>query len=519
MVYENFKNEIISDNKFQRKKALEYLLGEINSEGNDQDTYHKIFNDYQVYILRCFRDDSEACRELSLDLMLSIIKHLSFNDYYLTYVFPVIVERIGTPEIVEESEELRLKMIQFMIEVIKLYSRTEYLIPFLNDIIEVLVHSLVDKYPKVKHSCCECIIETAKALPKHFRMQCENLINPLLKSFTHQHFRLRVIAVEACGEIIMHGSHKALESTVGPLAERLFDQIPQVRQAVIKVSAKLLMDYRDRYSYFHKILPLILTGLCDEIPETRNLAEELWAKVGMQYQNENEKDLKDQIDFTEIIKKETKYPRPNLGCRTLVQRNCSKIIIPLCRELSTTWQDDIKIRCGQLLTALILHCEENFTQNLQDALAAMFSICRKKDDGTDSLIKAAELIGVFIPQNTWFKFISDILSSNVNCGHLRVIKAILIGCSDLSPVRNELSSLLAARSICHVRDIVYQRELIECCVLLSKYKSYPEFDLAIISSAVLALTPQNEVAPKAAEELLDKCWLQSEKKEEVLLFS
>lgn len=58
----------------------------------------------------------------------------------------------------------------------------------------------------------------------------------------------------------MHSSYKALEEAVTPLAERLFDQIPLVRRTVIQVAARLLREYRDRYSFFNKLLPLILTG-------------------------------------------------------------------------------------------------------------------------------------------------------------------------------------------------------------------------------------------------------------------
>lgn len=61
------------------------------------------------------------------------------------------------------------------------------------------------------------------------------------------------------GDIIMHSSYKALEEAVTPLAERLFDQIPIIRRTVTQVAAHLLLEYRDRYSFFHKLLPLVLT--------------------------------------------------------------------------------------------------------------------------------------------------------------------------------------------------------------------------------------------------------------------
>lgn len=58
----------------------------------------------------------------------------------------------------------------------------------------------------------------------------------------------------------MHSQCKAFEEAATPMAERLFDHIPIVRRTVAQVAARWLLEYRDRYSFFHKMLPLILTG-------------------------------------------------------------------------------------------------------------------------------------------------------------------------------------------------------------------------------------------------------------------
>lgn len=42
---------------------------------------------------------------------------------------------------------------------------------------------------------------------------------------------------------------------------------PQVRQAVMRVVGGWLLSLRDRYSFFHKLIPLLLSGFHDEIPE------------------------------------------------------------------------------------------------------------------------------------------------------------------------------------------------------------------------------------------------------------
>ena len=38
--------------------------------------------------------------------------------------------------------------------------------------------------------------------------------------------------------------------------------------------------YLYRYSYHHKLIPLLLTGLNDEVDEIRHTANDLWNKVG-----------------------------------------------------------------------------------------------------------------------------------------------------------------------------------------------------------------------------------------------
>lgn len=87
-----------------------------------------------------------------------------------------------------------------------------------------------------------------------------------------------------------------------------------------------------RYSYFHKLLPLLMTGLSDELPDIQKQARQLMSKVicfhgftdmfkastvytrhlcvqshsisvatqvGDQYAAENEDELKDKMDFEE----------------------------------------------------------------------------------------------------------------------------------------------------------------------------------------------------------------------------
>ncbi|KRT85897.1 HEAT domain-containing protein [Oryctes borbonicus] len=259
------------------------------------------------------------------------------------------------------------------------------------------------------------------------------------------------------------------------MAERLFDQIPAVRRTVAQVAARWLLEYRDRYSFFHKLLPLILTGLNDEVLETRQEAHRLWNIIGLQYQNENENDLKDQLDYlTEMPKYYPKHlTRPNLGCRVLVQRNVSKLAKAISKEL-LSWQSDIRIRCSQLLCSIVLHAEADITQNLQDLLPAMYTAARDEDKMVrDNVIIASEMLGLFVTPKTWTKIILPAIEDGAHYGHLSVLAALVRGCPQeiIQPHLEQIANLLADDSICQCRKKKYQTELLNCAdSLTNKYK-------------------------------------------------
>ena len=61
---------------------------------------------------------------------------------------PVLTARLGTPEIVEPSEELRLICITYLSSIID--NCSVKIAPYLSDMVSVLQRTLVDPYPEVK---------------------------------------------------------------------------------------------------------------------------------------------------------------------------------------------------------------------------------------------------------------------------------------------------------------------------------------------------------------------------------
>jgi hypothetical protein len=63
--------------------------------------------------------------------------------------------------------------------------------------------------------------------------------------------------------------------------------------------------------------------------------------------------------------------RPNLGCRTLMYRNFSKILSGLSRDI-TDWVVATRIKSAQLLYSMLLNEEDNTTQHLEKVLVCLY---------------------------------------------------------------------------------------------------------------------------------------------------
>jgi len=128
-------------------------------------------------------------------------------------------------------------------------------------------------------------------------MQSESYIKPLITNITHQHSRVRKDIIDCMCDVVMYGNNKSVNDVLSHLAQRLFDQAPIVRIAVIKLVGTWLLDLPDRYSFFHKLIPLLLTGFVDETTEVKELTEALWWDIGIKYEKENDEELKHKSSF------------------------------------------------------------------------------------------------------------------------------------------------------------------------------------------------------------------------------
>lgn len=202
-VLEPYITALQSESKVTRKQALLNINQVIFDDHANKDCdLTVIFPEVYAYVLKSFSDSSEGCRETSALIIANFIDRLPLNDYYLTYILPVIVRRIGCPEIVEESEEIRLVLIELVHKILQKYKVTHLLSPFINDFTSILTKTVADPFPKVKLEACDCIILLTKVLQRDFHFQSESYVKPILSNFAHQHYRVRVAAIRAIGKLI-----------------------------------------------------------------------------------------------------------------------------------------------------------------------------------------------------------------------------------------------------------------------------------------------------------------------------
>ncbi|XP_059534686.1 LOW QUALITY PROTEIN: dynein axonemal assembly factor 5-like [Myotis daubentonii] len=341
------------------------------------------------------------------------------------------------------------------------------LAPHLEDAVCALRCALLDPFAAVRRESCECAAGLARAMPDHFHLQSESLIGPLMQSISHQHWKVRVAVIEATGTVIQFGNGKSVDDVLPHFAQRLFNDVPQVRQAVTRVVGGWLLALRDRYSFFHKLIPLLLSSLDDEMPHIVQEAASLWAEAGLQWQKENEEDLKDKLDFASPRPAHHPSPetRPGLGCRELVFRNLSKILPAICHDIMD-WVAGTRVKAARLLAVLLLHAEDHAMQHLEALLRTLLLACADEEGAVvSSCTRSAELIGTFVSPEVFLKLLWPMLKKSPSASGLLVLAAVIWGCPR-EALRPHLKAITTELAGAHIRQgsehLRYGEKLLQC---------------------------------------------------------
>ena len=277
--FNKFLQSIKDDSKIKRKQAIEGISKEIKQLIEKNTLTNELAKFLLKNLLPLLNDQFEKCRELTVELLIYIHNKSNLNNDLLSIIILTLRQRIGQKDIVEPSEELRLSLYEFVYDLIN-KSEQNVLSVHIDDLFAILQNSFLDSYAEVKKKGCSCTRALAKKVKSDFHKQSESLIKPLILNITHQHSRVRKDIVDCIGDVILYGNNKSVDDVLFHLSQRLFDQAHIVRQSVINVVGMWLLDLLDRYSFHHKLIPLLLTGFSDEIPEIQDSAKNYWWDIG-----------------------------------------------------------------------------------------------------------------------------------------------------------------------------------------------------------------------------------------------
>lgn len=199
--YNQLCNNIQNAERSVRQNSLKKLLELSSSE--QQQRAITLFDHCYLHIIKCYADKYESCRCLAVEIMSSLLKTLPDNDFYIEIIVPVIARRVGQKEIIEESEELRLQLVQQLLQIVDKFHANELkgdrLMNSYNDIIDVLLKTLRDPYVNVQRECCSIVKSLAEATPS-FHCRAEGLADPLIALLKHRQWLSRKEAIAALGK-------------------------------------------------------------------------------------------------------------------------------------------------------------------------------------------------------------------------------------------------------------------------------------------------------------------------------
>lgn len=463
-ICENLQSEERQDVRRALSKLLDFLKTVQSEETAENlklatETYETIY----LYILKCYSNRFENIRENAAIVINEFFEVLPKNDFYLQAVISTLASRIGKKEIIESSEEMRLLLVEQLHNLIQKFKMEDEDAPDLlessaADITAILLKTLTDPYPSVTKEACYCLVTFSESTKEMFKV-ADKFPPPLYKLIHHKHSHNRVAATKALGQVamfILSNKHDCLLRIFHELSPLLMDSMPLVRLECGLVGCNMLLKHRDRYSYFERMIPLVLCCLKDDSPEIPKTIDPLWKQCGQLYFEENETELS-KTEIADFLPEN--YPkevvRPTLGCRAIVQR-CLRII-PLIMRESSDWKENVRLHSLKLFYQFVLHAEKSLTAKFFEFLPDLAKVCA--DDEKEiraEAVKVCNLLGHLLTFGDWIEHGIEALQKNCRLGHLicfhEIYKTSLSGDIEFNHAL-EVSKIISQDDFCHKTNV------------------------------------------------------------------
>ncbi|TDG46351.1 hypothetical protein AWZ03_007240 [Drosophila navojoa] len=424
-------NQICSDlesNDHRKRGSTLLKLREIcehTPESVGTDAIAAEFDELYLHLLKCYGDRYENVRDRAVLAVSAFLKRLPPLDFHLLNVVSTLAERMGQTETVEPSEEIRLLYIQQLHLMLRKYALMGNVGVFREcypQVIKVLIKAIKDAYAAVQREGCATLVQLCRvADTAELRPFTEPLAVALYGMLNHRHSAARIAAIEAIGRVSLHldASGEGMRRLLAEVSPLLMDSMPLVRRECGLMGVLMLLELPDRYSYFERILPLVLCCLKDDSPEVLSHIRPLWEKCGVQYYEENEAELSQQeIGDLQVENYPAGVQRPTIGCRGLVQR-ALRLLQLITRETSD-WKDNVRLHSLKLLYQFILHAEASMTAKFFEVYPHVsHACCDNEPIIAAEAKKVADLMGRLLSYDAWIDHGFDGLERNARESFLK----------------------------------------------------------------------------------------------------
>nr|XP_024372966.1 dynein assembly factor 5, axonemal-like isoform X2 [Physcomitrium patens] len=457
-------------------------------------------------LLLRFEDPSEKCRILAITILHKLLLEVpSAVIVLLPYILPVIGERLPlkvplAPSndqdellkeppviqalVVEPSEEVRLQLVQVISSLLKQAPRL--IQAFASDVASILVAGTFDTNPDVLLVVFPTLELFGEIMEYRLKPIGKQLVRVCHRSLSHNHCRVRVAALKAVCRLTMCGAHDAIyeltayrDPNLVPI-KAFYEPVPKtqylamlatdknsvVRKELYTTVACWLRELGERKEHECRLLPYLLAGFQDACPHLQMLAFELTEGVGLQYEEENENEVKDTRtylaeetdDIVSVCGTPLPHPfkkRPCLGARIMVKSVAAIILHAISMDIEC-WTMGTKELAANFLLTLLFFVESHITMHLMPLLKIMHRAIGEPSI-SNKILESAKVLGFFVPPDSYLPLMMPRIHGDVSAdvsvhtlGHaLQLLDGILAGSSPehILPHIPEICSTLTDRHI------------------------------------------------------------------------
>jgi dynein assembly factor 5 len=433
-------NTLTAEDRNKRKSALEKILVFVKSRSPDipqSDLMH-----ITKCVLRSLEDKAERCREIAVNILIDIVTSLSVE--ILDWMLPAVVARIGLEPVVEESEEIRLLLLDLALKCVDTFPHDIGPRNFLDFFRVLLENCLKDAFPDLKRRACEACRKLCAVEGKRMKSLAMPLAK-VIKNFClqHKHSVVRTDGVNAfadllaCGAADLLGDMRAEQdnrTTVYFLSILCCDHSESVRLATVSLLSRMLLDITERADQVRRLMPHVLVLLGDDHDRVRLASNTLLLNLGKMYMVDNE-DNRIDFEHRRVTMKDIEwyadddYPslefddepctsvrffqnRPSLGARYAVAEVVRNYLDKLLADITTLdWTipfstQNKRVVALRILQFTIFYCESNIVQFAQQVLGTLFKSIKDENEAVrDNSLLCVQLMGKFIKPEQYMPFI------------------------------------------------------------------------------------------------------------------